>query len=113
MIEDYVLTGFFCSVVHFPQVVTPFFPDYRRHVFFSSVRVSFLCSTVHTVVSTSSVSFQTKPPRLPVPTSRQKGSHYFNSRGSFEQQPPTTPLPVSLSTATMYVTQSINQSFIF
>ena len=81
IIKDYVLSGVFCSVVHFPYMVMPFLPNCQCRVFFSNVCVTFLCSTVHATVSTLTVLNQTKLPHLPIHTGRQKGGLILSTPG--------------------------------
>ena len=80
MIENFLLSGFFCSVVHFPRVVAPFLLNGRHCIFFSTVYVSFICLSVHVAVSTSTVPFQTIPPRLLIHASKRKGSRSLYSK---------------------------------
>ena len=94
MIADYVPSGFFCSIVQIPNVVTPFISNYRRRIFFSSVRITIFCSTIPAKLTISTVLFLTKPPRLPIHPDWRKGISFFLPYGGSGLQPPTTPLPL-------------------
>ena len=113
MIKDYILSGFYFSVVHFPHVVTPFLPDQRRRVFFSTVYVTFLFPTLYVRVSWLDCSRRrfllqlcrlNYTPRLPIRARRQKETHSFDYK--LFQSATSHNSPPSVSIGWYYVKKS-------
>ena len=117
MIEDYVLSGFFFSVVH---VVTPFLPNCRCSMFLFNCLCYIsvlnpsclhLCSTVYTVglCFDCVVSNYPAPGFLFMPIGK-RGLILF-TWGASGQQPLTTSLPVCLLAATMWNVTNIHNIY--